>query len=63
MSRCHDGKHSFPTLQAAQAAAAGMAKRKEKQGHAIVTFLRAYACHCGKFHYGKTREIDWSRVK
>lgn len=63
MRRCHDGKHSFPTLQAAQAAAAAMAQRKDRQGNTIVTFLRAYGCPCGRFHFGKTRDIDWSKVK
>lgn len=63
MRKCHEGKQAYPTLQAAQAAAAGMARRKDKQGNTIVTFLRAYGCPCGKFHFGKTREIDWSQVK
>lgn len=63
MRRCHTGKVSFPTLQAAQAAAAAMAQRKDRQGNAIVTFLRAYGCPCGRFHFGKTRDIDWSKVK
>lgn len=63
MRRCHDGKASFPTLQAAQAAAAAMAARKDRQGNTIVTFLRAYGCPCGRFHFGKTRDIDWSKVR
>lgn len=63
MRKCHDGKKPFPTLQAAQAAAAMLAKRKDRQGNTIVTFLRAYGCPCGKYHFGKTRDIDWSKVK
>lgn len=63
MRRCHEGKQAFPTLQAAQVAAASMARRKDKQGNTIVTFLRAYGCPCGKYHFGKTRDIDWSLVK
>ena len=61
--RCHDGKRAYDTLAQAQAAAAHMAHRKDRQGNTIVTFLRAYACHCGRFHFGRTRDIDWSRVK
>ncbi len=61
--RCHEGKRAYPTLDAARAAAAAMAQRKDRQGQTIVTWLRAYGCACGAFHFGKTREIDWSRVK
>lgn len=57
------GKVAYPTLQAAQAAAAMMCKNKAEKGSPVVTFMRAYGCHCGKFHYGRTREIDWSQVK
>lgn len=60
--RC-DGKVAYPTLKAAQAAAASMCARKSKQGSPVVTFLRAYGCACGRFHYGRTRDIDWSKVK
>lgn len=56
------GKVAYPTLQAAQIAAAKMCKDKAKKGNAVVTFMRAYGCHCGKFHYGRTRQIDWSQV-
>jgi len=49
---------SYPTLQAAQAAAAGFARRAS-----IVTFLRAYRCSCGQHHVGRTKTIDWSKVK
>lgn len=63
MRRCHDGKASFPSLKAAQIAAASMAARKDRDGNPIVTFLRAYGCPCGRFHFGKTRDIDWSRVR
>ena len=51
-------KMSYPTLQAAQAAAAGFARRAS-----IVTFLRAYRCSCGQHHVGRTKTIDWSKVK
>lgn len=63
MSKCHDGKQAYPTLEAAQAAAAIMAHRKARHGNPIVTFLRAYECACGKFHFGKTKDIDWSQIK
>lgn len=60
--RGHEGKAPYPTLQLAQAAAAGLARRKDRQGNRIVTWLRAYRCTCGSFHIGKSRSIDWSRV-
>lgn len=63
MRKCHDGKRAFPTMQAAQAAAAALARRMESKGNRIVTFLRAYGCACGQFHFGKSRQIDWSKVK
>lgn len=56
------GKVGYPTLQAAQAAAAAMAAKKAKKGATIVSFLRAYGCGCGKFHFGKTKQIDWSKI-
>lgn len=63
MRKCHDLKNTFPTLEAAKYAAAMMAKREDKQGNTVVTFLRAYGCPCGKYHFGKTKDIDWSKVK
>jgi len=63
MKRCHEGKQRFDTLKQAQAAASSMADRKAKQGNQIVTWLRAYGCPCGGFHFGKTKDIDWSRVR
>lgn len=63
MRRCHDGKQRYATLKEAQAAAAALAHRKAKQGNPIVTFLRAYRCACGGFHFGNTRNIDWSKVR
>lgn len=63
MKKCHEGKQSFETLKEAQIAAAAMAKRKNKQGNTIVSFLQAYRCPCGKFHFGKTKNIDWSKVR
>lgn len=63
MRKCHDGKQRYQTLKDAQAAAALMAARRAKQGSPIVSFLRAYGCACGGFHFGKTRDIDWSKVK
>lgn len=63
MKKCRSGKQSFGTLKEAQAAAAHLAYRRDKQGAPIVTFLRAYGCECGKFHFGKTKDIDWSKVK
>lgn len=62
MRKCHEGKRPFDTLREAQAAAAGMAKRKDRQGNPIVTMLRTYGCACGKFHFGRTRDINWDLV-
>lgn len=62
MRKCHDGKVPFDTLEQAKAAAAGMARRKAARGNPIVTHLRAYGCACGKFHFGRTREINWDLV-
>jgi hypothetical protein len=58
MRKCHDGKVAFDTLEQAKAAASGMARRKATQGNPVVTYLRAY----GKFHFGRTREINWDLV-
>lgn len=63
MRRCHEGKVKHPTLQAAQETIRRMCERKAKQGNPVVSFMRAYGCACGSFHIGKTRDIDWSRVK
>lgn len=63
MRRCCRDKRAFDTLEEAKRAAAGMAYRKAKKGIPIVTHLRAYGCPCGKFHYGKTKQIDWDRVR
>lgn len=61
---CHDGKQTFHTLESAQTAICQMTHRRKKQGKPIVTFLRAYKCSiCGKFHYGRTRNIDWSQIR
>lgn len=57
------GKRQYKTFDEARTAAAGMANRKAKQGNTIVTFLKAYGCACGGYHVGRTRDIDWSRVR
>lgn len=62
MRRCHDGKRAFDTIEQAKAAAAALARNMERKGQPIVTHLRAYGCACGKFHFGRTRDIDWQRV-
>lgn len=51
-------KIKYETLDDAKRAAAIFAKKK-----GVVTILQAYGCHCGKFHFGRTRQIDWDRVK
>lgn len=50
-------KRKYNTIEEAQKAAAIFAKKKK-----IITMMRAYGCHCGKFHFGKTKQIDWRRV-
>lgn len=51
-------KIKYNSLEDAKKAAAIFAKKK-----GIITIMRAYGCHCGKFHIGRTKEIDWSKVK
>lgn len=51
-------KIKYKTLDDAKRAAAIFAKKRH-----IVTILQAYGCHCGGFHFGRTRQIDWDRVK
>jgi hypothetical protein len=63
LRRCHDGKRPYASLAEAKAAAWGMAERKLKKGEPIVTYLRAYGCPCGRFHIGKTRDINWDLVR
>lgn len=59
---CPSGKRPYGTLDQARAAAARLANRRAKQGNPVVSFLRAYGCTCGRFHFGSTRQIDWSRL-
>lgn len=59
--RCAN-KRSYDTLDQAKSAAAGLVALRKKQGNPVVTFLRAYGCHCGKFHFGNTKNIDWAKV-
>lgn len=61
--KCPTGKKPYPTLQAAKAAAAQLADKRARQGNPVVSFLRAYGCACGKFHFGSSRVIDWDRLK
>lgn len=62
LRKCCEGKQRFETLKDAQGAMHGMKRRKEKNGTAIVTVMRAYGCACGGFHFGRTRGIDWELV-
>ncbi len=59
---CRSGKRAYPTLDQARAAAARLARRRAAQGNPVVSFLQAYPCGCGRFHFGSTRQIDWSRL-
>ena len=54
-------KRGFDSLELAQQAAHALVRAKAKTDP-IATFLRAYGCHCGKFHFGKTKDINWSVV-
>lgn len=61
--RCGN-KRSYDTLLKAQEAVVILLKARQKQGNAVAVFLRAYGCpHCGKFHYGRTRNINWDLLK
>lgn len=51
-------KICYNSLAEAKKAAAIFATKKK-----IVTFMQAYKCHCGSFHIGGTKKIDWSKVK
>lgn len=62
MKKCHDGKQSFDTLELAQQAVHSLVRAKARKGDTVVTFLRAYCCPCGKFHFGRTHEINWGAV-
>jgi len=62
-TKCPSGKKPYPTLQAAKIAAAQLADKRALQGVPVVSYLRAYQCACGKFHFGSTRVIDWDRFK
>lgn len=62
MRRCHEGKQRFATLAEAQAAAASLVRRRAQQGQPIVTWMRAYGCACGGFHFGRTGRINWDAV-
>lgn len=55
-------KVRYESLELARMAAAALAKRRQNQGIPIVSYLKAYACRCGGFHFGSTRRIDWSRI-
>lgn len=50
-------KVSYATIEAAKKGAAMFAEKKK-----IITILRAYGCSCGKFHFGRTKDIDWSKL-
>jgi len=63
MRRCHEGKQRFATLEQAQAAAAALVRRRAEQGQPIVTWLRAYGCACGGFHFGRTHQINWDLIR
>lgn len=55
-------KRGYTTLDQARAAAARLAAARARQGNPVVSFLQAYGCSCGKYHFGSTRQIDWGRV-
>lgn len=62
--KSHDGKRAYDTQQQAQAAIAGMCRRRARQGEPIVSFMRAYRCgFCAKWHVGSSRSINWSKVR
>lgn len=61
--KCPTGKKPYPTLQAAKRAAVQLADKRARQGNPVVSFLRAYGCSCGQFHFGSSRQIDWDRVR
>lgn len=63
MLSCHEGKQRYKTMEAAQAAAAMLVRRKAKGSSPIVSRVNAYPCSCGGFHIGKSRgTINWDLV-
>ena len=65
MNSCCNGKKKYNSLQEANDALHGMMRKKEKQGalKVVVSAMRAYGCPCGKFHFGRTRGINWDLIK
>lgn len=63
MKKCHEGKRRFNTIEEAKSTVNSLIRHKKKQGNDIVTFMRAYGCACGGFHFGKTRGINWDAIK
>jgi hypothetical protein len=60
---CTSGKRSYSTATMANRTLEKLLKNREKQGNKIVSVLDVYECSCcGKWHYGKTGKIDWSKV-
>jgi hypothetical protein len=63
MRACHEGKQRYTTMEAAQAAAGILVRRKAKGVSPIVSRVNAYPCACGGFHIGKSRGgINWDLV-
>ncbi len=56
------GKRKHVTFEAAHIALKKMAHGKKQSGNPMVTVMRVYACGCGNFHVGRTKEIDWAKV-
>jgi len=59
----HENKRAYDTIEEAKRALGSWLAKRRKEGKPIVTMMRAYGCHCGKFHIGSTREINWDLVK
>lgn len=51
-------KIGYNTIKEARRAAAMFTMTKN-----IVTYMKAYQCHCGMFHIGSTKKINWDKVK
>lgn len=58
---CHS-KAAHANKEAALIAARKMREAEIKSGNVRAARLSAYLCHCGKWHIGHGRGIDWKHI-
>ena len=57
--RMCDGKTGYASREAALATIHSMRSYNGRNGNVRAAAIRAYLCHCGKWHIGHTRRINW----